>query len=388
MKFIDYLFEILPKTINYKLARIGLLPPANPIVVTYSVTAACQSNCKTCRIGEMYRHDPSREEKDLTVDEIEKIFKNMGHIFFLNISGGEPYLRNDLSQIIELACKYLKPNIIHIPTNALMPERIKGTTIEILEILKRYNMNIPLTIKPSIDGIEEKHDEIRGCKGNFNKLVQTVHILKSLSESYKNLHLELGTVISNFNKEALEEIEDYVHTLGVQSYRHEIAETRAEFFNKADLITPDANTYERLIREFSEKIKRNIHKKKRLTRITEAFRLVYYDIALRILKQQTQVIPCYAGLSNIHINFDGEVWPCCVLGYDKPMGNLRKENYDFQKIFKSEESRKVRGYISQKSCACPLANQAYSNILLDPQSMIRVFKNILTFSMSSKKNKR
>jgi predicted HicB family RNase H-like nuclease len=75
--------------------------------------------------------------------------------------------------------------------------------------------------------------------------------------------LELGTVISNFNINHLSEIEDYVHSLNVQSYRNEIAENRTEFLNIEDPITPDAKTYKRLVREFAEKIRQHIGKKRK-----------------------------------------------------------------------------------------------------------------------------
>ena len=74
----------------------------------------------------------------------------------------------------------------------------------------------------------------------------------------------LGTVISNFNIDDLDEIEDFVHSLGVESYRNEVAECRTEFFNLKDPITPPADVYQRLIRDFSRKVEENIGKKKRL----------------------------------------------------------------------------------------------------------------------------
>ena len=82
-----------------------------------------------------------------------------------------------------------------------------------------------MTIKPSIDGVGNIHDEIRGVKGNFKQLDKTISYLKELEKDYKNFHLELATVISNFNINHLSEIEDYVHSLGVQSYGNEIAKT-------------------------------------------------------------------------------------------------------------------------------------------------------------------
>ena len=371
-----YLKELFPKTVNYKISRYVNVRRANPITLTFSVTAACQSLCKTCQIGRLYRQNPQRAKEDLTLEEIQKIFESMGHIYFFNISGGEPFLRKDLAQIVELACKYLKPGIVHIPTNAIASERIRDLTVKSLDIISQYDPKVPFTVKPSIDGIGKIHDEIRGVKGNFKRLEKTISYLKEVEQEYPNFHLELGTVVSNFNINHLSEIEDYVHSLGVQSYRNEIAEQRTEFFNLEDPITPDAETYERLVREFSEKIRKNIGKKRKLTKITESLRLVYYDLVIRILRENRQVIPCLAGISNVHINFDGEVWPCCVLGYSQPLGSLRAKEYDFQRVWHSTRAAGVRKYIKDGNCACPLANQAYSNILCSPKYLIKVISAI------------
>lgn len=97
---------------------------------------------------------------------------------------------------------------------------------------------------------------------------------------------------------------------------------------------------------------------------------------VKIFREERQVIPCYAGISDVHINYDGEVWPYCVLGYDKPMGHLRECDHDFQKLWHSEKANKVRKYIKDGNCACPLANQSYSNILCHFPSLLKALKNI------------
>jgi len=352
----------------------------SPITLTYSITAACQSKCKTCNIGSKYHNNPKLRDKDLNFDEIDRIFQSIGHVYFFNVSGGEPYLRYDLPDIIGLACRYLKPKVIHIPTNAIASEKIRDLTVQCLEVLKQNGSKVPFTVKPSIDGVAGMHDDIRGVKGNFKQLEKTMSYLKDIEKEYDNFHLELGTVISKFNIHHLSEIEDYVHSLGVQSYRNEIAEERAEFFNLGDAVTPDAETYERLASVFAEKIRANLSMKKEMTKVTESLRLVYYGLAVKILKEQRQVIPCYAGIANAHINYDGEVWPCCVLGYYKPMGFLRDKSYDFQKIWRSRQADRVRGYIKGGNCACPLANQAYSNILCSPKYLGKVLKTFLNLS--------
>ena len=306
MKKSDLFTKIVPYLLQYRMNRWFGIQNFNPMTVTYSVTAACQSKCKTCQIGAMFCQDPTRAQNDLTLEEIEKIFSSMKPVYFFNMSGGEPFMRRDLPEIVRLACKYLKPQVVHTPTNAILSDRIIENTEKIIKIVREYNPQVPFTVKPSIDGVGDKHDEIRGVKGNFKCLLKTIEGLKKLEDKYDNFHLELGTVISNFNINDLDEIEDFVHSLGVESYRNEVAECRTEFFNLQDPITPPADVYQRLIKDFARKVEENIGKKRKLAKTTEALRVVYYDIAGKILEEKRQVIPCYAGVSNVHINYDGD----------------------------------------------------------------------------------
>ena len=65
-----------------------------------------------------------------------------------------------------------------------------------------------------------------------------------------------------------------------------------------------------------------------------------------------------------------------ILGYGKEMGNLREVGYDFFKVWNSKRAKEVRKYIQDRKCYCPLANQAYSNILCDPISMVKVVSKL------------
>ncbi len=375
----DFATRIYPDTVRWKLARAGLARVSRPQTLTFSVTNQCQSRCKTCNIWKLYpeRHQDPRNELEL--DEIERIFASLGPVYFLNFSGGEPFLRPDLVEIVESALTHLKPAIIHSPTNAIATDRVVSQTRRILEAVRARGLSTPVTIKPSLDGIGEAHDEIRGVPGNWEKLLATIKGLQELEHEYDNLHVEVGTVVSNFNKDRLDEIEDFVHTLGIQSYRNEIAEQREEFFNIGDPITPTGEEYGELMRAFSAKVRESMRGKRALARVTESLRLVYYDLAARIVAENRQVIPCYAGISNVHLTPHGELWPCCVLGYAKPLGSLRAAGYDFWEVWRSEQADEVRRSIKAGECACPLANQAYSNIIAHTPSLTRAILNIVRY---------
>ncbi len=384
MQLRDYVFDVAPKSVLYELARRGILKPPNPLTITYSVTAACRSLCKTCNIGRTYLEHPERAEQDLSLEEVEQVFKSLGRTYFFNISGGEPFMRLDLAEICRLAFMHLKPNLISLPTNSLAPRTIEHTTLKILEYMDRYlPASVPLSIKPSVDGVGAMHDYIRGIPGNFVKLEETLDRLLAIQAKNPRLLVDVGTVISNFNLHHLPELEAWVHRRGIGAYRHEIAEQRVEFHNIGDPITPDPQVYEQLTQEFADQIFRNIKKKSLLTRTTEAVRVTYYHVAVQILKQRRQVTPCYGGIANIHMDYNGEMWPCCILGGEQSMGNVRDWNYDIQQLLTSEQSLKVKKYIADGNCACPLASQWLNNILLSPRHMLRVLYTLFVkFSLA------
>jgi MoaA/NifB/PqqE/SkfB family radical SAM enzyme len=377
MKAAGSLLRFAPRIASHRLARLGVIKPPPPFVLTFSVTNRCNSRCRTCRIWTLYQKHPEMAGDELAIGEIKKIFRSMKPILFFNVSGGEPFLRDDLHRIIALACRHLEPAIVHVPTNAVEPDRVIEGVRLCLAAIQRESPGTPFTVKPSIDGIGGQHDRIRGVKGNFDSLLQTIQQLKALSASHLNLHVELGTVVSRMNMDSLPEISSFVHTLGVESYRNEIAEQRSEFFNVGDPVTPAAEEYQQLMEDFSAKIRRNLKRKRTLARMTESLRLVYYQYASRILSANRQVLPCYAALTNVHMTPYGDVWPCCTLGYEKPMGNLRQAGYDFDAVWHSGRAEDVRRFIRAGGCSCPLANQAYSNIACNARAALKVIWNAL-----------
>jgi hypothetical protein len=195
---------------------------------------------------------------------------------------------------------------------------------------------------------------------------------------YPNFHVELGTIISTWNVNDIEAISRFAIEMEPDSYRNEIAEKRSEMFNREDPVTPITESYKEAVDIFVRQVQEVKKNSSFFQRINNAFRMVYYNLAIRIMDQNVQVIPCYAGISNAHMSPYGDIWACCTLGYEKSMGNVRDYNYDFQALWNSSQAEKVRTFIKEGNCHCPLANQAYSNILMHVPSLIRVMKNLLT----------
>ncbi|MBI4863412.1 MAG: radical SAM protein [Candidatus Riflebacteria bacterium] len=370
--------DLIPKLAGFKLSHLlGTVPPT-PINLTFSVTNLCQSRCLTCGIWRFYQDDPKRLEDELSLDEIAQVFRSIGHVYFFNVSGGEPFLRNDFEEIVRLALRHLTPAVVHCPTNVLGPSRVLSGTRKILEIIARERPGTPFTIKPSFDGVGDEHDRIRGVPGNFQRLLTAVDGLKRLKREFPDLHVGLGTVISQHNLASLVSIQQRAMALEVDTYISEVAEERAEMANAAGGMTPSPDEYERAIRPFKERILATLPGLRGLARVTQTLRTLYYDLTVRILRERRQVLACHAGISNAHLSAYGDVWPCAVLGQGRSMGNVRDHGLDFRAVWRSRQARDVRAFIKGRTCACPLANQAYANLLLDPVSLMRAALALLS----------
>jgi MoaA/NifB/PqqE/SkfB family radical SAM enzyme len=385
MKLPRALTEIAPKLTGYALAYQRLVNPPAPINLTVSITNMCNSRCQSCDIWKIYPAEKDRLDEELTVQEMEKIFKSIkGPVYFFNISGGEPFLRKDIIDIVRVACENLKPSVVHIPTNALSPGRVAALTEEMLIGMRTWSPGTKLTIKPSFDGVEEFHDWVRGIPGNYKKLVETLGLLAELRQKYDHFRVGIGTVISTMNIDHLPTVIRESARFEIDTYISEVAEERVEMRNVGTGITPTHEQYGEGISIFRQMTFDRLKEATGLELLTQGMRYHYYEITRRWLRDKKQVIPCYAGISNTHISPYGDLWPCAILGDSKSFGNLKSVDYDFWKLWHSTRADEVRASIKRGECDCPLANQAYANILLSPRALAAVGKTIVKAKIAAR----
>lgn len=344
-----------------KLFRAIGRPQVMPVSLTLSSTYNCNSRCKTCNIR-------NKKVNEMLLEEWEKISERLnGNIFWITISGGEPFLRKDLSDIVHCFYIHAHPSIITIPTNGLLPDIICHTVDRIAANCKTARIVINL----SVDDVGERHDFIRGVQGNYEKVVETYRKLRKLNHS--NLSIGIHTVISRYNVADMRQIQETVHTLAPDSYIAEIAEEREELGTIGADIAPDCDTYSDAVTYMINKAETGNFDK--TGRIARAFRIEYHRIVKKMLRERRQIIPCFAGFASGQISPDGEVWMCCTRA--ESAGNLRDADYVFQKVWFSEKANALRKNIKAGTCFCPLANAAYTNMLMQPACLARVSWNFI-----------
>lgn len=355
------MLDIIPQIPQYQLFRKFNFPHLLPINLTVSLTSRCNSKCMTCNIY-------NNKEVELSCEEFDKVFKSIGKTpYWITFSGGEPFLRKDIIELLESAYDNCSPKIINIPTNGLLhkiiPEKVKQ--------ISEYCSDSRIIINVSLDDIGSGHDKIRGVKGGFDLALQTYKELKSLD--CPNLAVGIHTVISKYNVDRLPQIYDYLQKLQPDSYITELAEERVELNTLAADITPAPEKYSDAVDFLISKIKSNRYNG--ISKVTQAFRLQYYELARRTQFEKRQVIPCYAGFASAQIAPNGDVWMCCVKA--ESIGNLKKKNYDFDSVWRSSKAEKIRNQIKNGECYCPLANAAYTNMLLNWNCLKKVGLNYI-----------
>lgn len=369
--------QLLIRVPIYRIFRKLGKPQIFPINYTFSITNICPSRCKTCLIWKLYREKPELKMHELSTSEWARIIESIGKSpFWVTISGGEPFARNDLVELCKMMCEINKPKIINIPTNGILYNRIENDVPKILEACNKNN--VLLIINFSIDGIGEEHDRIRGVKGNWDRIITSLSTLKKLKNRNSNIIIGVHTVISRFNMQNLPEIVTYiVEKLTPDHYVMEVAEERSELFNIGTNITPSPSELRKALSKVVHYLSNYQKINGKLEKVSQAFRFRYYELIPRILEERRQVIPCMSSFASCQITPFGDLWACCVLGYKKPMGNLKDAEFDFQRVWRSQDSNDVRKFIVKGGCFCPLANAHYTNLLLNFNELLKIMLRIL-----------
>ncbi|MFH1778042.1 MAG: radical SAM protein [Candidatus Omnitrophota bacterium] len=180
--------------------------------MVFFTTFRCNLRCAMC-----YAWIKQKKTKELTVEQIQELFCDKlirDNLEIINITGGEPTLRDDLSEIAKIIlsnCKRLRR--IDISTNGV-------NTSEIIDQLERIlalalPTNVRLTANISIDGVGETHERVRGVSGIFTKVEQTVEGLRELMRLYPFFSLGFNMTISRINYHVIEEVRKYAKQKGI-----------------------------------------------------------------------------------------------------------------------------------------------------------------------------
>lgn len=274
---------------------------------TVIVTYRCNARCSMCN---RYKA-PSKAEEEISIDTIKKLPK----MYFTNITGGEPFIREDLKEIVREL--YKKSDRIVISTNGFFTDRI-------VDLCKEFPQ---IGIRISIEGLENTNNEIRGLKDGFNKGYTTLKTLVDMGMK----DVGFGMTVQDKNAPDLVPLYELSDEMGMEFATASLH--NSFYFVEAKNIIKDrpmvAENFEKLINEM---LNSNSPKK--------WFRAYFNHGLINYIYGQKRLLPCDMSFDTFFIDPYGDVMPCNGTKDKEVMGNLNEQNWD--ELWNSEQADRVR----------------------------------------------
>lgn len=335
------------------LAKNVLLSNVSELSLPYRMTLALTYRCNLrCSICGIWRKPPQDE---LTPDELRRILCGFGNLSWLNLTGGEIFLRRDLPQIFSLikeCCPRLY--LLNFATNGSEPALIRSTIGAALEL------GIPkLLVTVSLDGPRATHDSIRGVEGSWARAVETFGLLRELRGEAFDVFL--GYTIQEANiglfDETLSEAAAALGAISANDFHVNVAHHSGHFYANAPLEKELAG---RLWAELEAISLLRDHGKLDPVAMLEHR---YQGLGRRYLEAPAKSpLQCQALAASLFMSPSGRVYPCTI--FDSPVGDIRRFDYDISALWATRPRGRMRAEIKAGRCpGCWTPCEAYQSIL-------------------------
>ena len=313
------------------------------IIVTYR----CPMKCKMCNIWA----NPTRVEEELKPEEYLKLPQCNA----INVTGGEPFVRDDLEEIIKILKK--KTNRIVISSSGYFEDKI-------IALFKKYP---DLGIRISIEGLSQKNDELRGRPGGFDKGLRT--LLKLQEMGIKDIGF--GITVSNNNSADMLSLYALAKKLELQFAT--AAFHNSFYFHKYDNVITNLAEVEGNFKILIDKLLKEKHPK--------SWARAYFNYGLiNYIRGNKRLLPCEAGTENFFVDPFGKILPCNGMEEEKwfdSFGNI-KEISSFDEIWNSEKAKKIRDCVKKCPKNCWMIGTASPVIKKYPKEPMKwILKNKL-----------
>lgn len=348
---------------TYPLGLIRDIILGRPPYIVFFVTSRCNAHCPFCFYWRNIENCGKRNE--LSLLEIERLTHNFPNLLHLNITGGEPFLRVDISEICHLFVKNCALQSLTIPTNCSLPEKIENDVMAILEKSKPRYMRICL----SLQGVGKSHDDIIGMPGAFAKVIETYERLNLIRKRHANLDIQITSCLSSYNVNHMDELINYV-AQHFEIGHHNILLMRGQ---PRDPGAKGVSCAE--YKQFVEKANKNLIEMRNLRTAIYAAIFQYNNKMIEhLLEYNTMPIDCLAGRRLLIIDEEGKIFPCELLG--EALGSLRDSNFSVARILSSSPARKILKQIREKKCACSYECAVQVSIAFNWRCWFKVFKEL------------
>jgi len=283
------------------------------IILTYR----CNARCNMCNVWQY----PSEKIQEIELQTLEKL----PDMFFTNITGGEPFIRRDLPEIVEILRK--KTKRIVISSNGFFTKRITAL----------FNKYPDIGIRISMEGLQKSNDTIRKIPHGFDRTLRT--LLKLREMGIKDIGF--GMTIQDINAKDLVYLYHLAKALGYQFATATLH--NSHYFHKLD---NKINNVEEVVQEIQELIGLMLKSKK----VKEWFRAYFNFGLINYIKGNQRLLPCEMGQDGFFLDPFGDVLVCNGMDEKQPLGNLNEQSWG--EIWNGARAQEVRSMVRDcpKNC--------------------------------------
>lgn len=292
-----------------------------PTDVSVITTYRCQMRCKMCNIWKY----PSDVKNEISPKDLEKLPK----LKFANVTGGEPFQRRDLEDIISVL--YTRAERVVISTSGWFYDRA-------VKLAEKFP---DIGIRVSIEGLSQRNDDLRGRAGGFDRGLKLLLMLRTMGIK----DIGFGITISNHNSEDMLWLYKLAKELKMEFAT--AAFHNSFYFHKDD----NQITNKEVVTGHLKELINNLLKEKDPKLWGRAF----FNLGLiNYINGGKRMLPCEAGLANFFIEPYGDIYPCNGLEdkiWKESMGNIRDFS-SFEELWFSPQAQRVRELVSicPKNC--------------------------------------
>lgn len=319
-------------------------------------TFRCNAKCHMCNI---WQH-PSKVSDEMSPKLMEKLPDGLR----INITGGEPTLRKDLTDFFKIL--YPKSHLLELSTNGY-------NTDKIIEIAEKYPN---ILIRISVEGLPKLNDKLRGLPDGFDRALRTILELKKT----KCKNIGFSIVICDKNSDDLVALHELCCYLGIElgnSVMH-----NSWYFHKSDNEDQDRDkavaNEKKFIASMLQSPRRNFKGK-----LKDYGRAYFNKSILKRLANETANYrpPCGAGEDFFFVDPWGNITPCNGSDEEWIMGNLK--NASFEEIMHSSKAAKIMSKVRncKKNC-CFIVTERHDMVRRPWKPVYWVLKNKLKLAFN------
>ncbi|WP_018887689.1 radical SAM protein [Paenibacillus massiliensis] len=322
-----------------------LFQDPTPMTVSFLVTDRCNLRCKHCFNHRTRNNQYEKAQQELTLDEIEKMSSSMGFFSSALLCGGEPFLREDLYEIVNMFRVNNNTQWFSSSTNGQLTDKI----LYQMERISKPFPNKSYTMNFSFEGFEEENDAIRG-RGAFKRSIETWKECRKLNKIHGNIKQNIVSTMNAVNQETLPEFFEWAFET-LQPDRIMLLLIRQDPRGGAHLKDIKPENYERARLLLNRRIWEGTNGdcNSPLAYIPAA----QYHYISKTLQTGKRSFMCYAGKHGAFIDYDGEVNVCEVMNDERcnssalSLGNLRDYDMNFMELWNSPQAMQVKQAVNR-----------------------------------------